>query len=292
MALIYPSKLLLFGEYTVLNGSQALAVPLSLWKGEWKQHDHAVMHEDSPLYAYVNWLQSCDLISSASAAHIINDAEEGWMYEADIPIGFGLGSSGAFVAALYDRYITKENANSPSSDLAMLGKMEGFFHGSSSGMDPMVSYTGEAVYKNEKGDFQSIHDPGWPEGYQVYLLDSGLERSTGPLVQAYKEYLKVPEFKMKIERELMPAVEHAIHFYLSGTGHMLEQCISVISQFQREHFAMLIPDHVKDQWDELIEKPGVYVKFCGAGGGGYFQVICTTAEEVSTELSLIPVLKR
>jgi len=284
---IYPSKLLLFGEYTVLNGSQALAVPLSHWKGVWKQYTNAVLHEDSPLYTYVSWLQSNDLISAASGAHILNDAEEGWTYEADIPIGYGLGSSGAFVAALYDRYITKENSVSPTSALSMLAKMEGYFHGSSSGMDPMVSYSGEAVYKNEGGEFQNINDPGWPEGFQLYLLDSGTERSTGPLVQAYKEYLKDPEFKMKIERELIPMAEHAIHFYLNRAGQMLEECISMISQFQREHFSMLIPDPVKDQWDELIEIPGVYVKLCGAGGGGFFQVISTSGEQIAHQPNLV-----
>lgn len=290
MARIYPSKLLLFGEYTVLSGSQALAVPLSHWKGEWRQDENAVIHEDSPLYAYVDWLKAHDLISAASAAHMITDAEEGWMYEADIPIGYGLGSSGAFVAALYDRYITKENTTTPSSVLEMLARMEGYFHGSSSGMDPMVSYTGEAVYKNEQGAFQSVHDPGWPEGYKVYLLDSGIERSTGPLVHIFKELLKDPEFKTRIRRELIPVVEHAIHFYLSGTGSMLEECISVISQFEREYFSMLIPDPVKDQWDELIELPGVYVKFCGAGGGGYFQVISTSNHPSGLFKNLISIL--
>lgn len=278
MARIYPSKLLLFGEYTVLNGSQALAVPITHWKGEWIEGESKTIEEDAPILAYVDWLKKNDIISAASAAHIINDAEEGWHYEADIPIGYGLGSSGAFVAALYDRYITKENSASPMSDLLMLSRMEGYFHGSSSGMDPMVSFSSEAVYKNESGVFQSVKDPGWPEGYQVYLLDSGVERSTGPLVQIYKELLRDPEFKLKIELNLVPVVEHAIHFYLSGSGQMLEDCLSVISQFQREHFSMLIPDLVKERWDELSEIPGVYVKFCGAGGGGYFQVISTTPQ--------------
>ena len=285
MSRIYPSKLLLFGEYTVLNGSQALDVPLSHWKGEWKQHANTKFNEDSSLYAYVSWLTPNDLISPASAAHIINDAEEGWNYEADIPIGYGLGSSGAFVAALYDRYVTKEKPL--SSALTMLAKMEGYFHGSSSGMDPMVSYSGEAIYKNEQGDFQMIKDAGWPEGFQVYLLDSKAERSTGPLVQAYKEYLKDREFKYKIEHELIPVVEHAIHFYLNNSAQMLEECLSVISQFQREQFAMMIPDPVKDQWDELMEAPGVYVKFCGAGGGGYFQVIQTAQQTYAVPDNLI-----
>lgn len=287
MSRIYPSKLLLFGEYTVLNGSQALAVPLDMWKGTWKQYERRTITEDSPLYTYISWLQSHDLISAASAAHMLTDAEEGWTYEADIPVGYGLGSSGAFVAALYDRYITKENSASPASALTMLARMEAFFHGSSSGMDPMVSYSGEAVLRDDRGQYQNVQDPGWPEGFKVYLLDSRAARSTGPLVHLYKAMLTDALIKQRIERELVPMVEHAIHSYLSGAGTMLEQYISVIGQFQREYFSMMIPDPVKDYWDELIETPGVYVKFCGAGGGGYFQVISTNKNKIDLPNSLI-----
>ena len=67
---------------------------------------------------------------------------------------------------------------------------------------------------------------------------------------------------------------------------MLEECISIISQFQREYFSMLIPDPIKDQWDELIETPGMYVKFCGAGGGGFFQVITTASQQPTGMASL------
>jgi mevalonate kinase len=284
----YPSKLLLFGEYTVLNGGQALAVPLTKWQGIWQQKEKVSIHEESPLYTYISWLQSHDLISAATAAHMISDAEEGWIFESNIPIGYGLGSSGAFVAALYDRYVTKEKPQ--SSMLQMLSKMEGFFHGSSSGMDPLVSFSGNAVYKSDQGIVQQIKDPGWPENYQLYLLNSRLDRTTGPLVHAYKEYLKDTAFRMKIERELIPSVDHAIHGYLNGSGQLLEEFINLVSQFQREHFSMMIPDHVKDQWDELVEAPGVYVKLCGAGGGGYFQVIKTTPEPLSSSGNLIQIM--
>ena len=70
-------------------------------------------------------------------------------------------------------------------------------------------------------------------------------------------------------------VEHALHFYLEGENSMLKECISTISQFQREYFDEMIPSHIKTQWDELLSKPGVYMKLCGAGGGGYFIVIDT-----------------
>lgn len=283
----YPAKLLLFGEYTVLNGSQALAIPLNQWHGRWVQQKDT-KHADEALFAYVAWMQSNEIIEASIAANIMDDANHGWHYEADIPIGFGLGSSGAFVAALYDRYIARADQTTVSSH-DILRKMEGFFHGSSSGMDPLVSFSGKALYKSEKNDLQIISDPGWPEGYNLFLLDTGVTRSTSSLVQTYREMLDNDNFKIKIERQLIPMVEHAIHFYLSGAGTKLEECISVISEFQRNYFSSFIPDRTKIQWDALIKKPGVFVKFCGAGGGGYFLVVSTPIFNDELPANVIPI---
>jgi mevalonate kinase len=219
---------------------------------------------------------------------MIDEAKLGWYYDADIPIGFGLGSSGAFVAAIYHRYIAGVN-EAPLSTHYMLKKMEGFFHGSSSGMDPLVSFSQKALYKSETDELQIIRDPGWPEGYRLYLLDTGVSRSTGALVETYRQMLDNGDFKKNIERQLIPMVEHAIHFYLAGAGAKLEECVSVISDFQRIHFSSFIPEHTKIQWDTLTKMPGVFVKFCGAGGGGYFLVLTTPRFEDELPVNLIPV---
>lgn len=273
MSIIYPSKLLLFGEYTVLCGSQALALPLNHWHGKWTNVSMPDAEQLNSIVAYSSWLSANQLISSAVQQQMIADVEAGWIYTADIPIGYGLGSSGAYVAAIYDRYVRTESNSSPAKDV--LSKMEGYFHGASSGMDPMVSFHQNAVYKDEKGLFHLVATPDWPEGMKVYLLDSGIGRATGPLVNIFKAALDQPEFRDRLERDLIPAVEHAIHFYLLGQGAMLETCLNVINQFQRKHFEMLIPDAIKHRWDNLTATPDTYVKFCGAGGGGYFLIITT-----------------
>jgi mevalonate kinase len=241
------------------------------------------------LSQYVEWLKANKVTAVTTADQILKDFEDGWHYQSDIPIGFGLGSSGAFVAAIYDRYIQDQEGQTEGLSFDTMSIMESYFHGSSSGMDPMVSWSGQAVYKDEKGLFQHISDPGWPEGFRAYLLNTGIGRTTAPLVQQYKVKLGQEGFKVKVERQLIPMVEHAIHYYLSGTGLMLEECLHVISTFQREHFAWLIPDKVKEQWDLLVAMPGVYVKFCGAGGGGYFLVISASERELPGANELIRV---
>lgn len=272
----YPSKLLLFGEYTVLSGSQALAAPLDQWSGKWEHSQHPSIQADETFLHYIDWLLSNEVINHSTAIRITKEATEGWRYVADIPIGFGLGSSGAYVAAIYDRYIYNTGDTTLYTH-DILRKMEGYFHGSSSGMDPLVSLSHQALYKSEKGELHTIHNPGWPKGFETFLLDTGMARSTSTLVKAYREMLTNDDFKFKVERQLIPIVEHAIHFYLNGSGAKLEDCLEIISAFQRKYFAAFIPDNTKALWDEWLEKKGVYVKFCGAGGGGYFLVITTPA---------------
>lgn len=281
----FPAKLLLFGEYTVLDGSQALAVPLQRWTGKWQKHD--VNTQMSLVPEYFRWLGKVEMINDETYNWMVREHEEGLSYDADIPVGYGVGSSGAYVAAVYDRYIRSgENDTNKSSEI--MARMEAYFHGSSSGMDPLVSYSGKAVHKNEKGLLQTIDDKGWPEGYKIYLLDSGMVRSTSSLVNRYKERTEDHKTTRKIKRKLIPVVDHAIHNYMEGNSKKLKQHLGEISTLQRECFEEIIPDNVKSQWDDLASQPGVYVKLCGAGGGGYFLVV-TSGERDSPASDLISI---
>ena len=273
----YPAKLLLFGEYTVLNGSQALAVPLHAWFGQWV-HDPGQMDDDPAIIDYAGWLAKEDIISTTTMQAMVDDHRAGWRYAANIPIGYGLGSSGAFVAALYDRYVAGPGDESPT---AIMARMEGYFHGTSSGMDPMVALTAMAAYKDETGASHMIGDPGWPAGMHVYLLDSGIGRTTAPLVVTYKAMCEDPAFLKRVMHELRPMVELAIHAYLQQATDLLHQAINAIAVFQRTQFRAMIPPAVEARWDALSAIPGVRVKLCGAGGGGFFLVISDHALNAS-----------
>ena len=262
----FPAKLLLFGEYTVLNGSQALAIPNPVWHGKWKRSEQA----PSPVATnFIQWMLEKSIIDQNTRDRILADFNEGWQFESTIPMGHGVGSSGAYVAAIYDRYMRDQNANASQ----VMAEMEGYFHGTSSGMDPIVSFENLSVLKIAEGKFQLCGITKWPDGFNVYLWDSNIERSTHNLVAIYKEKCREEGFKIKIERDLIPVVDHAIHFYLNNHGDMLDQCISYISQFQRIHFTEMIPDKVKFVWDSCQELEDVHMKLCGAGGGGFFMII-------------------
>ncbi len=259
----------------MLHGSQALAVPLNAWSGYWSD-SHANVH-GSPV-DFFNWMKNNSIISEEDQLCMIDDFEKGWTFESTIPVGHGVGSSGAYVAAVYDRYLAKQHEQINASKI--MASMESFFHGSSSGMDPLVCCENKAVLKDEAGKYHLIADPGWPAGYRVYLWDSGIERTTAPLVSLFKTKIEGKEFQLALERHLIPMVDHAIHFYLSGTATMLEECISVISQFQRKYFKEMIPPEVMEVWEGVMKKERVYMKLCGAGGGGFYMIISAAGEEI------------
>lgn len=266
----YPAKLLLFGEYTVLTGSQALAVPVSNWSGYWTDslNEKALFENENS--KFIEWLCEQAIISNEIKDQITNDFRDGWKYISNIPVGFGLGSSGAWVAALYDRYVNPKS-ETDTELISMLAKMESWFHGTSSGLDPLISYLARPVLKMENGNFVPVNANPVEECY-VYVWDSGIPRKTSPLVAHFKKQMNDPEYKAQINNYLLPLVEHAIHHYISNDAGALFINIEQISNFQRTHFVDFIPPEAREKWDEILSGGTGYMKLCGAGGGGEFLV--------------------
>ncbi|HJW30152.1 MAG TPA: hypothetical protein VJ508_13010, partial [Saprospiraceae bacterium] len=179
MSRSFPAKMLLFGEYTVLAGSQALAVPLTCWSGTWHKTSQP---SKAVLNPFLLWLKESGLAGEEAFHQMEKEFEAGWRFNADIPVGHGVGSSGAYVAAIFDRYVKHAQEVSEEDTASRMAKMEGYFHGTSSGMDPLVSLTQKAVLKDTSGIFHVVEDPGWPAGFEVYLWDSRIDRTTSTLV--------------------------------------------------------------------------------------------------------------
>lgn len=261
----YPSKLLLLGEYTVTQGSSALAVPLNIYAGQWAINNKNELSSKG-LWHLFNYLLSTEkgrLLFNLDSFK--NDLETGWYFSSDIPSGYGLGSSGAVVAAVYEAY-AKSKTHKLVDLIEILSFMENAFHGNSSGIDPMVSYLNSSVvYKNNsqiekvKFDFRA---------YNFFLIDSGISRSTSTLVEVFKQNIihKVG-FKNALKK-LQKANEYAIESCLSSDSQHIFQSFYNISHLQLENFQeMILPDW-SGIWLEGLLSGDYYLKLCGAGGGG------------------------
>ncbi|MFN0036544.1 MAG: hypothetical protein ACKVUS_15875, partial [Saprospiraceae bacterium] len=238
----FPAKLLLFGEHVLLLGASALAVPVPAFGGHWAQGKSSGRHE-ARLFQFA---QSEALRSAGAmdAEQFVLDLGAGLFFQSNIPTGYGLGSSGALCAAVYDRY-----AREKTSDLAALKSifacMENFFHGNSSGIDPLTSFVGEPILIQNKTDLRRAAPQKWgTEKPTVFLLDSRLPRRTGPLVEWFLAQSREAAFSQKLSGEYLPAHEAALHGWLSADGDLFWPNLRRVSAFQFENFVPMVPQTV------------------------------------------------
>ncbi len=267
----FPAKVLLFGEYTILSGSQALAIPFDKFSGKWSYEDLA---DKAPSQKHLyNFLLSHDC-KDLDTERFKKELDQGLWFDSSIPQGYGLGSSGALVAAIYSQFGLKQ-ITTPEAQ-SILGHLENFFHGSSSGLDPLVSYLQKTLKINSPTEVSVIDLDISNLGF--FLLNTHRPRQTGPLVGIYKEKLKDPQFQLGCSDILSEDVNYAIEYTLNGNKEKLFHHFWHISKFQWDYFQEMIPDMVKASWKKGIDQGDYALKLCGAGGGGL--ILGMSKEEV------------
>ena len=182
----FNSKILLFGEYTVTLGSDALAVPFNRFRGKWNLST-VTTESNANLRQLFQYLQKESKLSGLfDMKNLANDIENGLFFESSIPTGYGLGSSGALVAALYDRYAFSKIEDHNSLKY-IFASIENYFHGSSSGIDPLVTYLNKPILIRNKTEINLVQCDVTKSGF--FIIDSGLSRKTAPFVHIFNKKL-------------------------------------------------------------------------------------------------------
>ena len=274
----YTGKVILFGEYTVLFGGQALAVPYQPLQGLWTWQDVAL----DP--AHIQKISDFGVFLEEYAAthhysfdhsHFRSELLGGLSFSSNIPIGYGCGSSGAWVVAIAERYLDGWQ-ELPNTELKLFfGGLESFFHGTSSGVDPFVIYKQQPVWIDGTGQTHlldaSVLPLDWSERFA--LVDSGMPRATDILVQDFRSKMKDAAFAEQVSylRELHDA---AIDCLLQGE-YLASDLMDEISHLQYKWLDFLIPDPIRELWAASFAHSHHRFKLCGAGGGGFFlKVTC------------------
>ncbi len=261
----YPSKILLFGEYAIIHRSMALAIPYSGFFAEWKT---SLKKQSTTDFAdYLDDLEEKDILFDKQLYQM--DQSQGLSLISNIPQGYGVGSSGALTAAFFERYIIRNKEFSVTELQAVFAKMESYFHGSSSGFDPLISYLNAGVILDSEKRPKVI-DHTQRKKYVFYLLNSRKRRETSPLVKIYLENYKNISFKNNIDR-LSLLNKKAINAYIDDQCDLLD-IFKEISHLQREVFDDMILPEMSDRFKNLD------LKLCGAGGGGYYLGITDRAD--------------
>jgi mevalonate kinase len=274
----FPGKILLFGEYTIIAGSRALVLPFRKFSGCFELPGEnltpGILKSNEDLRGILNYLEMLeakgDLPVEIHTSSFREKLGSGLFFNSTIPSAYGAGSSGAIVAAIFDAFGPAGTMDTPR-DLAglrmILGKMESYYHGTSSGIDPLCSYLDKPLLVD--GDIiRKVNIPSPAAGSGFFLLDSGLSVETGPLVDYFNSRMKEPVFQEMIRHRMLPLVEQAIINFLEGDQHIKED-MATISAMQYDNFKQMIPEEIRDGWSYGLRSGTYYLKLCGSGGGGF-----------------------
>lgn len=285
----FNSKILLFGEYSVIKDSMALCIPYNLFEGSLSFPSGPNPTRDKELKAFCQFLRNLNLTKELIFEFDIDSFEfdigQGLYFNSTIPQGFGVGSSGALSAALFDRY-GKEKSQLGIKELkAIFSQMESHFHGASSGVDPLISYINRPILISESRELRVVDIPEYNSGKGViFLLNTGRPRRTEPLVNLFLEKCKNEDFENLIKTVLSPITNRCISNFLKNEKVPLYEFFRDLSDFQRRHFSPMIPKLYQEIWNKGLESEKYYLKLCGAGGGGFLLGIAKNFEDAKLAL--------
>ncbi len=282
---LFYSKILLFGEYGIIRDSKGLSIPYNFYKGALKMDQNLsgiALKSNQSLQNFVSYLSDLQEAKPAlvqfDLESLKRDVAEGLYFDSSIPQGYGVGSSGALVAAIYDQYAQDKITvleNLTREKLLQLktifGEMESFFHGTSSGLDPLNSYLSLPILINSKDHIEPTGIPSQSlEGKgAVFLIDSGIVGETAPMVTIFMENLKDHGFRKMLKDQFVKYTDACIENFLKGDLKSLFSNTKSLSKVVFNNFKPMIPEQFHKVWEQGIESNDYYLKLCGSGGGGY-----------------------
>ena len=280
---LFYSKILLFGEYGIIKDSKGLSIPYNFYNGALKYsqtRNDISADSNSILQEYYQYLKTLDNdLVRFNLDQMALDISQGMYFDSSIPRGYGVGSSGALVAAVYDRYaldkitvlenLTREKLLNLK---AIFAAMESFFHGKSSGLDPLNSYLSLPILISSKNEIEATGIPSQnttAKKAAVFLLDSGMVGETAPMVQLFMQKMKEEGFRNMLKNQFIKHTDDCVDAFLNGDVKSLFRNTKQLSKVVLNHFKPMIPKKFHQLWALGIESNAFYLKLCGSGGGGY-----------------------
>jgi mevalonate kinase len=312
---IFYAKILLFGEYSIMCDSMALSVPYTHFKGELsfisedKYTDQVFAAESNKsLLDFYHFLKEQKdqeaLLFNIDLKKFRHDIDQGLYFESTIPQGFGLGSSGALVAAVYEKYAigrinhkSKLTKNEFEKLKNIFSQMESFFHGVSSGMDPLNCYMRNPLLIRPDHFIQPVGIPReFSKNGGIFLINTGSPGKTGPLVSKFFDWCKNEQFMNAVKNEMIPLTNASIEAILSGEIREFFRNLKTLSKFLLHNLKPMVPHAFLDIWQKGIDTGTYYLKLCGSGGGGFLLGFSENLDEArlllqQQNVEIIPISK-
>jgi len=296
---LFYAKILLFGEYGIIKDSKGLAIPYNHYEGGLQLGNltDAIIADSNQkiknFYLYlVTQQETHPELLNLDLKQFEQDLTEGLYFKSNIPEGYGVGSSGALVASIYERYAQEKITvleNLTRDKLLKLKQifalMESFFHGKSSGLDPLNSYLSIPLLIQSPQDIEPTGLPSQKEGKgAVFLIDSEQVGETGDMVEIFMNKMKNEGFRNTLKSEFIKYTDACVADFLQGDIQALFGNLKHLSKTAYHHFKPMIPIHMRGLWKNGIATDDYYLKLCGSGGGGYILGFAEDFEKVKEQL--------
>jgi mevalonate kinase len=297
---LFYSKILLFGEYGIIQDSKGLSIPYNFYNGALKTDKNPseeAISSNGHLKRFVTHLKNLAVeqptLVQFDLVTLEQDVNKGMYFDSSIPQGYGVGSSGALVAAIYDKYaqnkitvlenLTREKLLELKT---IFSQMESFFHGKSSGLDPLNSYLSIPILINSKDNIEATGIPTQSLDGKgaVFLIDSGIVGETAPMVNIFMENLKDQGFRNMLKTQFVKYTDSCVENFLGGDMKSLFANTKKLSKVVLSHFKPMIPEEFHAIWQKGIDTNDYYLKLCGSGGGGYILGFTEDLERAKTSL--------
>ncbi len=292
----YNAKILLFGEYSLLLGSNALVIPFSRFSG-------SLIYETYPGSEKSNYTLRL-LLDHIEKIHdklhlkldinrLQKDVNAGMSFKSTIPVNYGLGNSGAICAAIYDQY-TKSVSTVTGKDLLKikedLALIESYFHRKSSGSNPLTSYFNKPLIISQT----LIQTTKLKEKLNtgVFLIDTLNNGNTSNPLTLFKQKWEDQGFLYKMMNDYIPLNNACIEAFLHNKPSLNNDLFD-LSLFQYENFKEMIPNGIKNYWKEGLQNDIFSLKLCGSEGGGFMLGFTTNIKDTMEyfNLKVVPMLQ-
>lgn len=258
-----PGKLILAGEHAVVYGHDAVALAID--------RRTTVRLQAGPPGPLQVESAIADARLRAALAVALPEGGLQVRIETELPVGRGLGSSGALAVALLRARAAWRGAPVGFAQLHAEGfAIERVFHGTPSGLDHAVSAAGGALrYRRSPGgavELAPLPTPAWP----IVVLDSGRAGDTGAMVAGV--------------RARRPAIDGALDQIGALSATFIEAlrrraALAEVAPLLNENHRLLREIGVSDDnLDEIVafalRHGAAGAKLAGAGGGGVVIALC------------------
>ncbi|WP_185869556.1 GHMP family kinase ATP-binding protein [Blattabacterium cuenoti] len=277
---IFSAKILLFGEYGIIKNSSGLSIPHNFYKGclKFYKKKEIIYHNSNYIikkycdFLYI--LEKKNILKELDLNKLYKDIQKGLFFHSNIPQGYGIGSSGALVAAIYNKY-AKNKIKYFHNNIIVLkkifSKMEYFFHEKSSGIDPLICYLNFPLFIRSEKEIYKIKIPNNKKNGigAIFLLNSGITKKTNYMINFFLKKFKHQTFKKILKEEFMEYNKKCIEAFLKEDFKILLKNVKKLSIWVFKHLRPMIPKNICKIWEEGLFNNIYYLKLCGSGGGGF-----------------------